>query len=255
MQSRKSLVLGALLAGGVTATIAARHESGVGDNDPKPVALPVGDSEPPRLDPELVTALYRVDLRPENLAIASVPASLADDIVLAVKDWLEQQPNALLTADQRYFDAITNRDRLVRLVVSGQASEQEIIDCQLAKAEFDTADLARKATLDSVFNAGALVVSPEANTLLSRVRANEAAWDGPTEYFVVDRSQVDWVHLSDALANERIAFNRNEPPDPDEQAFLSVARADPVYAAAKTSHDTTLAAVKAAWEAAAAEDE
>src|SRR5262245_8051939 len=245
-----------LFGAGVAA--AHRGEGGVGENDapgagPAAVVNPP-KNEPPRLDPELATALYRVGLQPENLTAAGVPSTLADDVVIGVKIWLAQNTKALGDADQAFFDAITKRDQLVRLVQSGLASPDEIADCQVAKTDFDTKDLARKALLDVVFDAGTAPIVSEQKTLLSRFRVNQAAWSVPLEYMVLDRPQEEWVQVRQALANERISARYGEDPDPDDQAYLATVRADPAVSTAKVNLDTNLAAVKAAWEQAAAAD-
>ena len=261
MVSRMALVLVGIFGGGVTAGIVA-SPSGEGDRSsdsappgpavPAAVPAPPGN-EPPRLDPELATALYRVGLQPENLTASGVASGVTDDVVVGVKTWLGQNTRALGDADQAYFDAITKRDQLVRLVQSGLASPEQIAECQVAKTDFDTKDAARKALLDTVFNAGTAPLLSGQKTQLARLRVNQSAWNVPLEYLVLDRTQEDWVHVRQALANERISARYGEDPDPDDQAYLATVRADPTVSTAKVNLDTNLGAVKAAWEQAAAE--
>lgn len=258
----------AALSAAVVSVAFATVRGSVGEGDdarpPGPAVVPpngpgeLGErsepGEPPPLDPELATALYRVGLQPENLAAAGVSATLADDVVAGVKVWLAQNPAGLPQTDERYFQAVTSRDALVRKVRSGLASTQEIVEGQDASGEFDAAEGARKQVLEALFTAGTVVLSTDQVAALSRIRVNQAAWNVPLQYLVVDRTQEEWVHVRAALANERISAKDGEDPDAEDQSYLAEVRADSAVAAAKTSLDTNLGAVKSAWEAAAAKE-
>jgi len=234
MAPRMTWVLLGLFGAGITATIAARHAPDRGENDSSgPAIPPLPPNEPIQLDQDLVTILYRVGLQPENITAGGVTAAVTDE---------------------RLFTARTNQDRLIRLVQSGLGSPQDVVDCQLAIAEFTEATAARKALLDSAFDAGGVAVSSEVSACVERIKENGDAWNIPLEFLVLDRSQEDWVHLRAALANERISLKYGEEPDPDDQSYLAIERAKPEVVMAKVNLDTNLAAVKTAWEAAAQED-
>ena len=205
-----------------------------------------------QLDPELATALYRVGLQPERLAAAGVAAAVTDDLVVSVKSWLAGHLTALADADVRYLTAMTNRDELVRRVVSGLAKPEEVAACQAAKAEFAGANADREELLTTLFNAGTYGLPQEQIGRLMRLHVNRIAWELPFEYCVVDRTQQEWVDLRDALANERISAKLGEEADGELQALLATVRANSDVATAKVNLDTALGAVKAAWEAAAA---
>jgi hypothetical protein len=255
-------VLVALFGGGITATIAAPHVGDTGDKNDTARAVPAGPAMPPpggdkkriELDPELATALYRVGLQPENLTAGGVTVELVDDVVIGVKTWVAQSLADLTQADEAYFLTISNRNRLIRLVRSGLATPEEIVACQQAIADFDAADAARKALLDQVFSAGSAALTQEVIAALARVRVNQAVWNVPLEYLVVDRRQEEWVRVRSALANERISAKYGEAPDADDQTYLATARSDATVAAAKANLDTNLGAVRAAWEQAAARE-
>jgi hypothetical protein len=205
-----------------------------------------------QLDTGLVTALYRVGLQPSHLTAGGVSANDTTSVVAAVKTWLSNNPSALSDADTRMFNAVTNRDKLVRKVVSGLASEDEVAQCQSAKTEFTNADAARNATLSAAFDAGTAGLTSDQKTLLSRIQVNSLAWELPLELCAVDRTEADWVHVRDALTNERISAKLGVDPDADDQSYLSTVRSDSTVSTAKSNLDTHLGDVQSAWETAAA---
>jgi hypothetical protein len=225
---------------------------------PKPAARnanEAGTGKPGRktqLDQDLVTALYRVGMQPENLAAGGVSANDTTTVVGNVKTWLGQNSTALADADTRMFNAVTNRDKLVRKVVSGLASQDEVAQCQTAKTEFTNATSNRQSVLDACFAAGAASLTSDQATLLSKMRVNQPTWELPLELCVVDRAEADWVHIGDALSNERVSAKEGVDPDPDEQSYLSNVRADTTVSTAKSNLDAHLGDVRTAWETAAA---
>jgi len=272
---RSALLLLPVVVGGVAfATVGSGAGEGGASSDAAPpvvaakaaknpgaanAAAPDAEASPERkkirLDPELATALYRVGLQPERLAAAGVDATITDDLVVSVKSWLAEHPTALSQADEALFQATKTRDRLVRKVRSGLASQEEVAACQAVLADSDAAAAVRSVQLAAIFNAGTQGLALEQINLLARIHANQLAWELPLEYCVVDRTQQEWVDLRDALSNERISAKLGEEADTDLQALLGTVRASNEVAAAKVCLDTTLGAVKTAWEEAAAAPE
>jgi hypothetical protein len=205
-----------------------------------------------RLDPELATALYRVGLQPERLAAAGVEAAITDDLVVNVKTWLAEHPADLSQADDALFQATKTRDELVRKVRSGLASPDEIEACSNAAAAYISANAARTAKLEAIFNAGTQMLTSEQAILLNRLQTNAQAWNIPLEYLVLERTQEEWVRTRAALANEKISAKYGEDPDDEDQAHLATVRALNEVVAAKVSLDTNLGTITDAWEEAAA---
>ncbi len=254
--------------GGGAALAAVRSGAGDrGDSDAIPVVAAAAKPAKPeatnktdakqkiRLDPELATALYRVGLQPERLAATGVEAAVTDDVVLNVKSWIAEHPTSLREADDALFEATKARDALIRKVQSGLASRDEVAACQVAKADYDRVAAERAAKLKGVFDAGTRSLAKDQVDLVSRVHTNEAAWNVPLEYLVVDRTQEEWVHLRAALANEKISAKYGEDPDADDQAHLAEVRANQSVATARVNLETKLGEITAVWEAAAAADE
>jgi hypothetical protein len=216
-----------------------------------PGAAPVAKKKKLQLDQELVTALYRVGLQAENLAVSGASANNATDVVTAVKTWLAQNPTAIADADTRLMNAINTRDPLIRTVQSGLGKAEDVTSLDASVTEFGAATANRATVLGSVFSAGTAGVSQGIATMLSKTQVNQTTWHLALPYCVKDRAQADWVALRNALDNERVSANEGEAPDPDMQALLSSVRADPVISTAQTNLDTNLGAVQAAWDAAA----
>jgi hypothetical protein len=216
-------------------------------------AVPVAKAKKPQLDQELVTALYRVGLQAENLAVAGASANETTAAVTAVKTWLAQHVTTIAEADTRLATAINARDALIRKVQSGLGNQDDVTALDAAVTEFTAATASRTSVLGSVFAAGTDGLSQEVVTTLTKTAVNQATWHPPLPDCVKDRTQADWVTLRDALDNERVSAKEGEAPDPDMQAYLSGVRADPLISTAQVNLDTKLGAVQAAWNAAAAQ--
>jgi len=216
-------------------------------------AAPVAKKKKLQLDQDLVTALYRVGLQAENLAVSGASANDATTAVGAVKTGLAQNPTAIADADTRLMNAINARDPLIRKVQSGLGNPDDVTALDAAVSEFNAATANRTSVLGLLFTAGTAGLSQGVATMLSKTQVNQTTWHLPLPYCVKDREQADWVTLRDALDNERVSAKEGEAPDPDLQALLSGVRADPVISTAQTNLDTNLGAVQAAWNAAAAQ--
>jgi hypothetical protein len=214
-------------------------------------AAPVAKKKKLQLDQDLVTALYRVGLEADCLAVAGASADDTTAVVGAVKTWLAKNSTAISDADTRLMNAINSRDPLIRKVQSELGSKDDVTALVASVAEFGAATANQTTVLGSLFAAGTAGLSPNVAAILSTTRVNQTAWDLPLPYCLKDRSQEDWVALRDALDNERVSAKENESPDPDMQAYLSNVRADPVIATAQTNLNTNLGAIQTAWDAAA----
>jgi hypothetical protein len=222
-----------------------------GAKNPLAAAKPGEKKKPPTLDANLVTALYRAGLQPENLAAAGVSAESTTTLVGNVKTWLAQNASTLTSADSRLVSAVPAKEVLWRKVQSGLGSHDDVTALDAAVTEYNAALAGQASTVSAMFEAGAASLSSETKAALVLERTSQLAWGLPLQYLVKDRSEADWVALRDALDNERVSLKLGEDPDPTAQALLATVRADPAIAAAKTNLDTKLGAVTAAWEAAA----
>jgi hypothetical protein len=207
--------------------------------------------KPPTLDSNLVTALFRAGLQPESLAAAGVSAESTTTLVGNVKTWLAQNASMLSAADTRLGSAVPAKEALWRKVQSGLGSHDDVTSLDAAVTEFNAALAGQASTVSAMFDAGTASLSSQTKATLALERTSQLAWGLPMQYLVKDRSQADWVALRDALDNERVSAKLGEDPDQAMQALLATVRADSAIATAKTSLDTKLGAVTAAWEAAA----
>jgi hypothetical protein len=207
--------------------------------------------KPPTLDANLVTALYRAGLQPEDLAAAGVSAESTTTVVGNVKAWLSQNASTLSNADSRLGSAVPAKESLWRKVQSGLASHDDVTALDAAVTEFNAALAGQTSAVSAMFDAGTASLSSDTKATLVLERTSQLAWGLPMQYLVKSRTQADWVALRDALDNERVSSKLGEDPDPAAQALLATVRADPAIAAAKTNLDTKLGAVTASWEAAA----
>jgi len=82
--------------------------------------------KPPTLDANLVTALYRAGLQPEDLAAAGVSAESTTTLVGNVRTWLAQNASTLSNADSRLGSAVPAKESLWRKVQSGLASHDDV---------------------------------------------------------------------------------------------------------------------------------
>jgi len=250
------LVLAVVVASAVLAPAPGDRS---GDNDAAPAGVggakaanAPAKKKPPTLDANLVTALYRAGLQPENLAAAGVSAESTTTIVGNVKTWLSQNASTLASADSRLGSAVPAKESLWRKVQSGLGSQGDVTALDAAVTEFNAALAGQASTVNAMFDAGTASLSSETKATLVLERTSQLAWSLPMTYLVKDRTQADWVALRDALDNERVSAKLGEDPDQAAQALLATVRADSTIATAKTNLDTKLGAVTAAWEAAAA---
>ncbi len=195
----------------------------------------------------LGVVLHRTGLTPE----AQAAAGLGGAGTMSVGSAAQQANAALLTSlrelDQAVGQARHARDAAERKIQSGKASAGEVAAFPGLEQAFASASAARDTAVDGLFASAAAGLSPTQRATLAAIRAN-AHWKLPTEFLVVERTEAEWVELRAALANERIAARNEVAPNPQCQALLGTARANPAVAAAKTALDANLASVKQSWD-------
>ena len=197
--------------------------------------------------------LIRSGLGADALAAAGVAAVSVTPVLQAAADEMNAHPGTLPAADTSYTAARVESDRLRAIIQSGQASQEQIASYQTQIANLAAASGQRATALDAVFAAATANLSAPQRSALAQIRANRAvdhSKEFPIEFQVVERSEVQWVALRDALANEKQAIKYPDTLNEAAQTLLSAARADPTVAAAIVSRNTTQEAVTAAWNTA-----
>jgi hypothetical protein len=203
---------------------------------------------------ELAVALHRAGLGPEVLAAAGLGPGNIESVVGEAFQDIAEQPGALDLGDAALGDARRQCSELERIIQSGQATDEQIAAHPAAAAELAQAEAQCEGVLAGLFDAGTAGLSNAQRQKLSAIRANRR-WDLPTEFLVVDRSEAQWVLLRDCLANERIAVQLGEDPDPQAQQILAEGRSHPLVAAAKANLDANLDVVTSVWEQAIGQDD
>ncbi len=194
--------------------------------------------------------LIRAGLDARALCVAGVASNAILATLQAAADAINNAPSALDDADASFASACNSADALARKIRSGAASAEEIQSYPGAQSALQSAQASQQSVLDGYFNAGIANLSNAQRVALGNIRANKS-WELPTEYLVVTRSEVDWVALRDALANERIAAQLPGTLSQTAQSLLSTVRADGAVATALSAVQNSLTSVTEAWNTAA----
>jgi hypothetical protein len=201
---------------------------------------------------ELALALHRVGLDPEALTAAGVSPSAVETVVGDAVEHLMVNLPLIEAADDAWAQSRQQCDQLKRVIQSGRATEDQIEAYPEARNQLALAEAQRQSLLDDLFSAATDALSESLRNTLATIRGNRN-WDLPLEFLVMDRPEPEWVLLRDCLANERIADNFGEDPDPDAQAALAQIRSNPLVAVAKANLDANLTVVATAWHQAVGE--
>lgn len=196
---------------------------------------------------ELAVALIRAGMGPEALAAAGLSPGGATMVVSNLRDFMIANPAALDVADAAFASAKQSVDELKRLIQSGQGEAEDVTAYNAAKTQLSLAQTQRQSVLDDFFTAATADLGQTQKDTLTAIKGN-SDWDRPAEFLVVNRTQAQWVELRECLANERIATDQGEDPDPDAQTTLSDYRSAAPVAAAKANLDANLAVITAAWD-------
>jgi hypothetical protein len=195
---------------------------------------------------EKLVMFNRAGLDVRSLAAAGVSPNSISASVLALDTYLSSHATTLSSADTAVATARKESDRLLRLIQSGNAGEQDVTDYQTQKNALATATTQQAAALDAIFEAATANLSQQQHTTLSAIRGNSANEEVSVEFRTISRSKADWMQLRDDLAAERILAHQGEEPFVPGQERLATARANETVAAAKTALDTNLASITTA---------
>ena len=196
---------------------------------------------------ELTVALIRAGTGPEALAAAGLSPGGTTTVVSNLRDVMIANPAVLDVADAAFASPKQTVDELKRLIQSGQGAAEDVTAYNAAKTQLSLAKAQRQNVLDDFFTAATADLGQAQKDTLTAIRSN-SDWDRPTEFLVLSHTDADWVELRECLANERIAADQDEDPDPDAQTTLSDYRNAAPVAAAKANLDANLAVIAAAWD-------
>jgi hypothetical protein len=197
----------------------------------------------------LEVTLIRCGLDAEALAAAGLSSNEVSAVVGAMSDAIAADPGTLENADAALASARVEADALTRRVASGLASDDEIAALASAKATRSSAEAARVAVLDGLFEDATAGLAQAKIDALELIRANRAQ-ELPVEFLAKSRELTEWHALRKALANERICAKLGDDPDQAMQSALATWRAEESCASAKSAYDTNGDSVKSAWDTA-----
>lgn len=210
-----------------------------------------GTSEPP--PPPAITELGGMlscaGLSAEALTASGVASSEVDDLVADGYDFISGSGQTLAELDSSFVAAKQAEEALRRRVKRGTAPQAVVTQLASAKVATGQASSTRDTFLDGIFEAATATLAAGEVTALTNLRGNRS-WHIDTAYCVVNRTEPEWVALSDALGAQHVALEEGTAVPPLSQALLAEEDADPAIAAAKTNLSTYLGDVQTAWNTA-----
>ena len=200
----------------------------------------------PMTSSEVAVALHRVSLDPEALAAAGLSPAETTALVDNAWELMGANPEALRIAQDAHATAVATADNLERVVRSGLATPEQITQYAQAQEQLGDASADLQGALNAIFNAATADVTPPQLNLLSTIRTNRV-WGKPIEFLTVPGAELERVALRNAVSNERISAELEEPPDPADQALLNQWRTNPTVALAIANLQANLVLIEQAW--------
>ncbi len=248
-----ALVVAFLLGAPLWYASCMRTNASLAASPPTLPAVPMQQPPPPQNSAtDLTDALLRVGFDARALTAVGLSANGAAAFVAAFRGAYANQSAAFDAADAAYSAARVSSDALRRRIESGKGSQEDVTEYQAQMAAMATAKSTRDAALTAARAPAEALLSQSQRAQLARIRANKS-WELPMEFLLVDRSEVQWVALRDALSNEKIAPRYGGQTAPEHAAVLSAARSNPDVAQAKSRLDSNLVAMQSAINAAIAQ--
>ncbi|MGH7133397.1 MAG: hypothetical protein ACREJO_15815 [Phycisphaerales bacterium] len=183
--------------------------------------------------------LRRVGLTPEVFAAAGVSQEQLDGVLTAmptiapVNDRMELLSQATINLNQA-------NERAVRPPVELAPGENPPPTPAQARAVLD-------AILDQAFSDAAGSLPAERIAQLAAIRVNARKVNVPVYFFVVDRTDAQWLQLRNAVAAKSIADRRGTTLDAASAGIVSQAESEPAVATAKTALSAHAAAFNELW--------
>jgi len=201
---------------------------------------------------ELTDGMLRAGFDAKALTAVGLTSNGVAAFITAYRDSLATQLAAIDAADTSFDAARVASDALRRKIESGKGSGEDVTAYQTQMSAMNSAKASRDAAFVSARTPVEALLTSEQRAQLARIRVNKT-WELPMEFLLVDRTEVQWVALRDALSNEKIAPRYGEEVAPQHASVLSAARSNPDVALAKTRLESSLASVEAAIHAAIVE--
>ena len=214
-----------------------------------PPTVPTQQHPPGPFAVELQDAMLLAGFDVKALTAVGVSANLLPSFIAAFRDTYASQAATLDQADAAFSTARVTSDALRRTIESGKGTQEDVTAYQVQVHVMDTVKAARDAALAAARAPAEALLSQTQRGQLARIRTNRT-WELPMEFLLVDRTEVQWVALRGALANEKIAPRYGEETAPAHASVLSSARSNSDVALAKSRLDTNLAAMQSAINAA-----
>ncbi len=246
------LVVAALLGAPLWYASCMRTNASLAASPPPMPAVSMQQPPPQNPATDLTDALLRAGFDAKSLAAVGLSANGAAAFVAAFRSAYANQSAVFDAADTAYSAARVSSDALRRKIESGKGSAEDVTEYQAQMAAMATAKTTRDAALTAARAPAEALLSQSQRAQLASIRANKT-WELPMEFLLVDRSEVQWVALRDALSNEKIAPRYGGQTDPAHAAVLSAARSNADVAQAKSRLDSNLVAMQAAINAAIVE--
>lgn len=229
--ARIAAVVAVAIAGVATATVASL---------PKSAAIKVKKAEPA----PLIASHYLdvLGLSPDALTAAGLNAEMAAQIKVNLEAHLSSQGAGLATAIDAWGAAHREADLAQRAVQSSKGTVESM-------AARRTALASALANKDAAINAAttAALERFDSNIVatLARIKANRPN-NVPVQYLLVDRTDEQWLQLSDALSQKRTREHLHREMDADAAAVIAEADAEPATIAAVAAVSSSLAAIRQA---------
>lgn len=197
------------------------------------------------------TWLTSEGIDPSTLAAAGVTAVETTSIVNAAKDYIASSAGDNLAASRQAVDAARHQLQTAEAAAKkGTASAEAVGGAKVALASAESQFNTLRTTFRSTTLAGLLEAKV---AVIDAVRRNKPT-GLPVQYLVMDRSSEDALKLRDALADARIAAQREQSVPVASQTTILEAGGATSVITAKSYLDSNLATIRSAWASSMSEE-
>lgn len=218
-------------------------------------AAPLAARTEPASAAEVSALLHRLGLSPSHLAAAGVSAEQTTALVSNLRGYLENNIDGLRSADSSYAAANSVVLALEQVVRAGTSTSQQRQSLETARTQRASYAATRQTLLNSALYAATAALDSGVVQSLTRAQTNNSGgWgvgttstDMPLPFAFADRPEEEWIHLRDALSNQRIHVRDGTEPDAGALATIAEASAASAVSSASANLQANLASVTAAW--------
>jgi hypothetical protein len=213
-------------------------------------SLQVGewDGDDDSVERNFVVELASLGLHAEGLTAAGIRSHQVGRVIDGARRWLQRNAAQRRELDSEHLIAVSNRDRLKRLVDAGVARPEEEAELSEAIVEVEANRAEREAARRALFDTATASLPSDAKATLERILGNQEGSLLPAHYLVVDRADEEWERLAEALLAERRARKSGTELSPFHQDYLEDARSDVAVWNARVNLVESLGDVTSAWE-------